>query len=90
MAPVALVTGASQGIGRSIALRLAKDGFNVAVNDLPARRDALQQLVSEIEQKGNRACVCVADVTAEAEVGAMIETVVDKLGGLDVVSTLLH
>lgn len=45
---VALVTGAGQGIGRSIALQLSRDGYSVAVNDLESQRDALEAVVSEI------------------------------------------
>ncbi|KZT67276.1 NAD(P)-binding protein [Daedalea quercina L-15889] len=82
---IALVTGAAQGIGRSIALRLAKDGLDVAVNDVPSKRQQLEELASEIKSKeGRQAAVVHADVTSEADVQAMTASAVGQLGGLDV------
>ena len=88
---VALVTGAAQGIGRSIALRLAKDGLNVAVIDLPSRRQQLDNVVAEIANSntsgpGPRALALTADVSSESDVQAMVASTVERLGGLDVVS----
>lgn len=86
---IALVTGASQGIGlgRAIALRLANDGFNLAINDLPRKRDQLQSLSREIIEKGRKSCLVAGDVTIESEVAEMMQTVMEELGGLDVVSS---
>lgn len=81
---IALVTGAAQGIGRSIALRLADD-FDVAVNDIPANSQALDSLSAEITAKGRRSCSVLADISVEDQVKSMIGTVVTELGGLDVV-----
>lgn len=78
---VALVTGAAQALGLSIALRLADDGFDVAVNE-----EALASVVAQIKAKGRRAMLLLADVTKE-EVRDMVSGAVDLLGGLDVVST---
>ncbi|KAI0318618.1 hypothetical protein OF83DRAFT_930305 [Amylostereum chailletii] len=84
MARVAIVTGAAQSIGRAIALRLAEDGLDVAVNDLPARQPELASLVAEIEAKGRRSCALIADVSDQRQVEEMVAGAVKELGKLDV------
>ncbi|KAI0945034.1 hypothetical protein AcW1_001823 [Taiwanofungus camphoratus] len=81
---IAVVTGASQGLGLSIALRLADDGLDVAVNDLASKNAQIQEVVSQIEARGRRALAVPADVSREEEVQAMIMRVIEQLGGLDV------
>ncbi|EMD36456.1 hypothetical protein CERSUDRAFT_95765 [Gelatoporia subvermispora B] len=81
---IALITGAAQGIGLEIALRLADDGYDVAVNDLGIKAEALQEVVSQIQAKGRRSMAAVADVSVEDDVRDMVNQVVDGLGGLDV------
>jgi NAD(P)-dependent dehydrogenase (short-subunit alcohol dehydrogenase family) len=83
---VALVTGASQGMGKAIALRLANDGYDVAINDISGGEENLQLVVREIEAKGRKACSIVGDVSIESDVQNMVATTVTTLGGLDVVS----
>jgi len=87
---VALVTGSSQGIGRAIALRLADDGFDVAINDLPPAKDNLESLSQELISKGRRTCIVTGDVSIEAEVQSMVSTVVEQLGELNVVRSQLQ
>lgn len=82
---VALVTGSARGIGRAIALRLADDGFDVAVNDVLASRDDLEALRTKILDKGRKSHVVPADVSVEEEVKEMVSITVAELGGLDVV-----
>ena len=87
---VALVTGAARGIGRAIALRLAHDGLDVAVNDITSSPE-LDGLVQEIESKGRRSLAVPADISLETEVEKAVRKVVQDLGSLDVVRTLsLH
>jgi 3-oxoacyl-[acyl-carrier protein] reductase len=80
---VVLVTGASHGIGRGIALAFAREGAQVAVN-YAHDEAAAEAVVAEIVSQGGRAIAVKADVTAGAEVRAMVARVEDELGPLDV------
>ena len=77
---VALVTGAARGIGRAIAMRLARMGAAVAVNDLRAP----EETVAAIEAAGGRALAAPANICAAAEVTAMVDHVVGTLGNLHI------
>ena len=70
-AKVALITGAGQGIGRAIALRLAKDGADVALVDL--KRDKMDAVAKEVQALGRRATIFVADVTSRDQVYAAVD-----------------
>ena len=79
---VAVVTGASRGIGRAIALGFARAGADVAV---AARSEAdLKSLADEIEEVGRRALVAPTDVTNRDEIESLIARTVDELGGLHI------
>ena len=80
---VALVTGASRGIGRAVALALAKAGADVAVNYHTHAEEA-HAVCSEIEGLGRRAAAVQANVSNAAEVAQMVESVQRHLGGIDV------
>jgi 3-oxoacyl-[acyl-carrier protein] reductase len=82
-AHVALVTGASRGIGAGIALALAELGAAVAIN-YRERADDAQAVVARIEAGGGRAMTVAADVSQAADVAAMVEQVAGGLGPVDI------
>ena len=79
---VALVTGASQGIGRACAFVLAEAGATVAV--AARNEDKLQSLVQEIEAKGGKAAAFKLDVSNEDEIKATVKSVIAQLGKIDI------
>ena len=76
------ITGASSGIGRATALRLARDGAAVAI--CARRRDRLDAVAEEISRAGGRPLAVTADVTSGDEMSAFVERTVSAFGGLDV------
>jgi 3-oxoacyl-[acyl-carrier protein] reductase len=80
---VALITGSSRGLGSAIAIRLAKDGFAVAVNDVHAGGAALE-VVRVIRDDGGAAEAFTADVTDEDDAVGLVSAVAEALGPIDV------
>ncbi|KAJ3763894.1 hypothetical protein EV360DRAFT_65944 [Lentinula raphanica] len=82
---VALVTGAAQGIGKAIALRLANNGFRIALNDLPKMDEQLKTVAHEIaRQTGVETFIAPGDVSKESDVERMVGHSAKALGGIDV------
>lgn len=79
---VAVVTGASRGIGREIALRLAREGADVAVT--ATTLDSARKTADEIEQLGRRALALAVDVADAAAVEALFASVVEAFGKVDI------
>src|ERR1700730_2642011 len=80
---VALVTGASRGIGAAIAVALAEAGAAIAVN-YRERADAADALVADLNKAGNRAISIAADVSQSSHVTKMVERVTSALGPVDI------
>jgi 3-oxoacyl-[acyl-carrier protein] reductase len=80
---VALVTGASRGIGRAIAIELARQGAKVAVN-YQSNGEMAQAVVDEIGAAGGEAFAMQGDVSDAGAAGAIVKATVDRFGGLDI------
>ncbi len=79
---IALVTGSGSGIGKAIALGLAREGVDIAVNDV--NQGNAENATSEIRETGSHAMVVLASVADEAEVNRMVDQVVAEWGGIDI------
>lgn len=80
---VAIVTGASRGIGRAIALELGSRGAAVLVNYLNSAGPA-DEVVQQIQASGGKAVACRADVSVFTQAQDLIKTAIDTFGGLDI------
>jgi NAD(P)-dependent dehydrogenase (short-subunit alcohol dehydrogenase family) len=80
---VAFVTGSSRGIGRAIAIGLAKEGVSVVVN-YRSRQDAAEEVAREITGIGGEAIIAKADVANDDEVKSMVDDVINKWGSIDI------
>jgi 3-oxoacyl-[acyl-carrier protein] reductase len=80
---VALVTGASRGIGKAIAIDLAKEGANIIVN-YRSRPDAAEEVIKIIKEMGREVISIKADVSIDAEVKSMVDRAIEKFGSIDI------
>ena len=83
MAKVAIITGASRGIGREVALTLAKDGYHIVVN-YQGNQQKAEAVALEVQAFGQQALVVKADVSNSDQVKAMVNETIDTFGSIDV------
>ncbi len=79
---IALITGAGSGLGREMALTFAREGANIAINDI--RREGAERVAQEVKAAGRDAMTLVADVSDSVEVRAMFEQLAERWARLDV------
>ncbi len=79
---VAIVTGARRGIGKAIALKLAREGAKVAITDI--NKEDCEEVIKEIEKLGGEGLALKLDVTNEEEIGEVVETTKEKFGRIDI------
>ena len=80
---IGLVTGSGRGIGKAIALGLAKEGVDLAIN-CRVNRASAEETAEEIRALGQRAMVIVADITSESEVNKMVGQIIKEWGTIDI------
>ncbi|MBD2433638.1 MULTISPECIES: SDR family oxidoreductase [Fischerella] len=80
---IAIVTGASRGIGRAIALKLAEQGASVTVN-YAGNAEKPQEVVAEIEKLGSKAIAVQADISKVAEIQKLFDQTIEKFGKVDI------
>jgi glucose 1-dehydrogenase len=87
----ALITGASSGIGQAIAIRLAQEGCNIAINYRKSGEDAedteemaLQKACGDIDNCGVKSLLIQGDVSKEEDIVEMVNTVIEKFGSVDI------
>jgi len=86
----AFITGASRGIGKAIAMRLAEDGANIAVvaktkDPHPKLSGTVYSAVEDIESVGGKGIPCIADIRFEDQVQSAVEATIKEFGGIDIV-----
>lgn len=84
MKKVALITGGAQGIGRALCLRLAKDGFNIAICDLERQKEKVLDIINEMKSFDCKSVFIPTDVRKKQQVENAVDQAFQELGSFDV------